>query len=233
MWWGRDAPPQSCRVTPGLRNVLFVTVLWCGGGQPRGGAEKPEKVAGPDSWLCLDLLLASAGREKDRRPQTQVVTAERVVDVSWGRHRLGISLLHTKRLAWEHSLSHAGAAAPTRHQEQPLILPPLGSSQHQCGQVLLHLLLATGKHLSLPGLSDGQTQVTPQQVPLLVPRGRKICGAKPKASCMGKSPYPHNSWLLALAAGVVHVFPGKLLPSVCEAAHSCVRDGWKRFGVQD
>lgn len=54
---------QSCSVTAGLGNVLFVTLVWCEGSQTRGGAEKPEKVPGSDSWLCLNLPLTPAGKE--------------------------------------------------------------------------------------------------------------------------------------------------------------------------
>lgn len=63
---------HHCRAAPvtlGLGNVLFVTIVWCGGSQPRGCAEKPEKIPGPDSWLCLNLLLAPTGRGKDHRPK--------------------------------------------------------------------------------------------------------------------------------------------------------------------
>jgi len=176
------------------------------------------QTPGSASTCCW---LPQAGRRAtDHRPKWPLQS----------RHLLGTSLLHTKHLAGSIS-----SAVLMGYREQSLILPSLGSSQHQRGHVLLSHLLATGKHFSLPGLSDGQSQMTPQQVPLLGPRGREVRGAEPKAFCMGKSLYPQSSWLLAPASGVkivLPVFPGKLLPSAGEAAHSCVRDGWKRFGVQ-
>jgi len=86
-------------VTAGLGNVLFVTIFWYGGSQPRGGTENPEKVPGPDSRLCLNLLLAPAGREKGHRPQTQVATAEQTPSGY-------VSAAH-QASRWEHLLSCA------------------------------------------------------------------------------------------------------------------------------